>query len=157
MGWPLAPGRERSKARGFSFHPLTSPRGVTTLIETSREEQPGRGSWIDSQPVAAPTDPTTHYVVVRPDLPLGVLAAQVTHAAGESSPGGLRAGTYAVVLQASPEDLEELRGRLEAESVPHRAIIENDEPYRGQLMAVGLEPRPRSEVKKYVRSLRLLT
>lgn len=154
MGWPLAPGRERSKARGFSFWALTVPTTVTTLEETSREEQPGRRSWIDSQPTAA--NPITHYIVVRPDLPRGILAAQITHAAGESSPGGLRAGTYAVVLQASQDDLAQLQGTLERESVAHRAIVENDPPYRGQLMAIGLEPRPRSEVKKYMKSLPLL-
>lgn len=30
------------------------------------------------------SDPLTHYVVVRRDLPLGVMAAQLVHAAGES-------------------------------------------------------------------------
>jgi hypothetical protein len=61
------------------------------------------------------------------------------------------------VLQASPEDLQQLQGTLQRESVAHRAIVEDDPPYSGQLMAIGLEPRPRSEVKRYVKSLPLLT
>lgn len=60
------------------------------------------------------------------------------------------------MLQASPEDLHRLQGTLERESVAHRAIVENDPPYAGELMAIGLEPRPRSEVKKYVKTLPLL-
>jgi len=93
---------------------------------------------------------------VRPDIPRGIQAAQIVHAAGESSPGGLRAGTYAVVLAACSDELRRLRQVLEAAGVPHRAVIENDEPYCGELMAIGLEPCPRSEVKKYMKSLPLL-
>lgn len=40
-------------------------------------------------------------------LPRGLLAAQVVHAAGESSPGDLPEGTHAVVLAA--EDQQHLR------------------------------------------------
>lgn len=109
---------------------------------------------IDSQPTRP--NPVTHYIVVRPDLPRGVLAAQVTHAAGESSTGNLGPGTYAVVLQAGSEALSALEERLKAASVPHQAIRESDPPYAGDLLAIGLRPAPRKEVQKYVSSLPLL-
>lgn len=93
-------------------------------------------------------------MVVRGDLPKGVLAAQVCHAAGESSPGNLPEGTYAVVLTS--EQLEELSAELGARGVKHKRIIENDAPYAGELMALGLEPAPRSALKRHLRQLRLL-
>lgn len=93
---------------------------------------------------------------MRPDLPLGLLAAQVTHAAGESSPGHLDPGTYAIVLQAGAEGLCALEQLLKGAGVPHRAVRESDAPYNGQLLAIGLAPAKREEVQKYVSSLPLL-
>lgn len=79
------------------------------------------------------------------------------HAAGESSPGNLPAGTYAVVLAAEGlEQLEELRKALEAAQVPHAAIVENDPPWSGQLMAIGLVPAPKSKLKGLLRRYALL-
>lgn len=60
------------------------------------------------------------------------------------------------MLAADPEGLQALRERLETACVPHRAIVESDNPYAGELMAIGLEPRPRNEVRRYVSSLPLL-
>ena len=74
----------------------------------------------------------------------------------ESSPGDLSAGTYAVVLQADADGLLELEQRLQDGCVPHRAIRENDPPYAGQLLAIGLTPGPKKEVRKHVSSLPLL-
>jgi len=135
---------------------LTRRGPVTILVWTSREKnnQAGTSCAIDSQPTEA--NPVTHYIVVRPDLPRGLLAAQVTHAAGESSPGHLSPGTYAVVLQAGSEALSELEERLVDAGVPHRAIRESDPPYEGDLLAIGLAPAPRDKVRKYVSSLPLL-
>lgn len=111
-------------------------------------------------------DPLTHYVVVRGDLPRGLLAAQVTHAAGESSPGKLPAGTHAVVLTASPDELLALQERLSAAGVPHVIIRDRHVhlvageklvPYgEEEPMAIGLEPAPRSLVRRHVSSLPLL-
>lgn len=61
-----------------------------------------------------------------------------------------------MVLQADSEGLRALLERLEAADVPHRAIRESDPPYDGDLLAVGLCPAPRNEVRKYVSSLPLL-
>lgn len=55
-------------------------------------------------------------MIVRADLPKGIQAAQVIHAAGESSPGGLPDGTYAIALSVPDEpalarEAERLRAR----------------------------------------------
>ena len=87
----------------------------------------------------------------------GILAAPIAHAAGESSPGFLPEGTYAVILAArSSAELEELSGRLRRAGIRHNQIRENDPPYLGELMALGLEPAPRSVLKRHLRELPLL-
>jgi hypothetical protein len=78
------------------------------------------------------------------------------HAAGESSPGGLQSGTYAVVLSTDSAGLLALEERLKAAGVEHRAIRETGHAYEGQLTAIGICPRPRREVQRYVSSLPLL-
>jgi len=85
-----------------------------------------------------------------------MLAAQVVHAAGESSPGELPAGTHAVVLSAGTVGLHALSERLTSESVPHSPIIENDPPYENQLMAIGITPARKEEIYPYVRKFELL-
>ena len=94
---------------------------------------------------------------MRDDLPKGLLAAQVTHAAGESSPGNLPQGTYAVVLAAKgAEHLRAIAARLTLGGVKHWLIKESDHPYSGEEMAIGIAPAPRSEVYRCVSSLPLL-
>lgn len=96
-------------------------------------------------------------MLVRPDLPRGLLAAQVVHAAGESaSETQLKSGTYAVVLQATGEQLHVLAGELQAAGVEFRSIVESDPPYAGELMAIGLKPAPRAQIRRYVSSFPLL-
>ena len=83
----------------------------------------------------------THYVVVRSDLPLGFLAAQVVHGAGESSPGNLDSGTNAVVLAVPDEAaLLALERKLQLAGVAHVAIREPDSPWLGALTCIGLVP-----------------
>lgn len=100
----------------------------------------------------------THYCVIRQDLPLGALGAQLVHAAGESSPGELPDGTIAVVLAAkSLEHIEHLERKLLRLQIPHRAIREPDAPWNGELMAIGVVPvADRELVKPVTGSLRLL-
>lgn len=98
-----------------------------------------------------------HICVVRADLPRGVLAAQLIHAAGESGAGAVPRGTHAVALAARDEaHLEALARRLSFEGVPHRLIREPDAPWRGALMAIGLPPRSPSPRVEALRRLRLL-
>ena len=92
---------------------------------------------------AGRTTPTflTHYCVIRRDLPRGTLAAQLIHAAGESSPGGLASGTRAVALAVEDEaELLALERQLCTLGLAHVAIREPDPPWDGALMAIGMVP-----------------
>jgi len=82
--------------------------------------------------------------------------AQAVHAAGESAPTTIKPGTYAVVLAASSKQLEELEQRLTIENIVFASIRENDPPYCGELLAKGIAPRPKSELRRFVSSLPLL-
>ncbi len=99
----------------------------------------------------------THFCVVREDLPLGMIAAQLIHAAGESSPGNLSEGTYAIALAVPDEQgLKALIRELHDHRVEHVIIREPDAPYYGQLMAIGIVPRPRSTLTKILSKFPLL-
>jgi hypothetical protein len=104
------------------------------------------------------THSCTHYCIVRADLPRGVLAAQLIHAAGESSPGGLPEGTRAVALAACGElHLASIERRLQELGIDHRAIREPDPPWDGALMAIGLTPvHDRTTLRRALRRLPLL-
>jgi len=102
-------------------------------------------------------EPLTHYVVVRADLPRGIQAANLVHAAGESSPGDLASGTHAVVLTTRDElELQRLAARLEAAGVALVRINEPDAPWDGALMALGLRPARKEDVRRLLSSLPLL-
>ncbi len=78
---------------------------------------------------------------MRADLPLGTLAAQLLHAAGETSPGNLDPGTYAVVLAARDlAHIEAIERELLARAIPHHPVREPDPPHHGALMAIGFTP-----------------
>ena len=97
--------------------------------------------------------------MVRQDLPTGVLAAQLIHAAGESAPdGSVPTGTFAVALGArSLDELQTIERKLLEHGIPHRAVREPDAPWNGELMAIGIEPlEDRSRLKKITSSLPLL-
>lgn len=116
-------------------------------------------------------------MIVRRDLPIGVLGAQIIHAAGESSPGGLTEGTYAVAL-AVPDEValaaEAVRlrsrgfahlssgqdvGRTQAfgsERLAFVTIHEPDEPYRGALMAIGIVPARKEVLRRHLASIPIL-
>lgn len=94
-------------------------------------------------------------MVVRRDLPIGLLAAQIVHAAGESGPAD--AGTHAVVLTAPNEAaLEAVSARLSAQGIAHMRIVENAPPYEGQLMAIGVPPARKEALRKHLSMLPLL-
>lgn len=90
-------------------------------------------------------------------MPHGFQAAQIIHAAGESSPGNLSTGTFAIALSARDEaHLRELAAKLEGRGVDHSLIIESQEPYSGQATAIGVAPGPRLELQRHLSSLPLL-
>jgi len=94
---------------------------------------------------------------VRADLPRGLQAAQIVHAAGESVREKVPGDTHAVVLTTpSEESLEAVRVRLVRACVPHVAIREPDAPWNGQLMALGVEPARKEDLRKHLSCLPLL-
>lgn len=86
------------------------------------------------------------------------MAAQIVHAAGESSPGDLEPGTNAVVLSVPDEaSLLALEHKLRCGLVGHAAIREPDAPWNGALTAIGLVPvEDRKSVKPILAGLPLL-
>jgi hypothetical protein len=94
---------------------------------------------------------------VRSDLPRGIQAAQIVHAAGESSPGNLPAGTYAVVLAVATERLlVQAADVLRQKGIAFTAVFEPDAPFDGAMMAIGLEPGRKEVVGKHVSGFPLL-
>jgi peptidyl-tRNA hydrolase len=94
---------------------------------------------------------------VRIDLQLGDLAAQLVHAAGETSPGNLPDDTRAVVLAVEGEDeLVALSARLERAGVRHKLIREPDAPFNGAATALGIVPCPRRPLRRFLSRYPLL-
>lgn len=86
-------------------------------------------------------------------------AAQCIHAAGESSPGNLPKGTYAIALHARDEaNLWQIAAQLKMAGIAHHLIVEADEPYSGQAMAIGIEPcdRKNKALKRITSKLQLI-
>ena len=79
------------------------------------------------------------------------------HAAGESSPGNLSEGTYAIAL-AVPDEAALIRLflRLSQQGVACTPIHEPDRPYNGQLMSIGVHPMLRSRVARFLSYVPLL-
>lgn len=102
------------------------------------------------------SNPVTHYVVARADLPRGLQAAQIVHAAGES--GGEKCwGAHAVVLVVQDEcALRALSLRLTEAGVAHVRIVESDAPYAGQVTALGLHPARKEDLRRHLSALPLL-
>jgi peptidyl-tRNA hydrolase len=96
-------------------------------------------------------------VITRSDLHNGFRAAQIIHAAGESSPGNLSTGVFAIALEARDEaHLRELSKQLAEKGVSHKLVIESQEPYDGQATAIGVTPGPKLELQRHFSSLPLL-
>lgn len=108
-------------------------------------------------------EPLWHYVVIRADLPVGMAAAQIVHAAGESAaPFGVPADTRAIVLQAKTEGaLQDIHAAIiatgQAAGWRHPAILirESEGEYAGQLTAIGVIPCARDLYKDILGPLRL--
>jgi peptidyl-tRNA hydrolase len=88
---------------------------------------------------------------------VGVIAANLVHAAGESSPGGLPEGTRAVVLSVPDASaIEALRERLLSSAVEHKAIVETEGTYAGETMAIGVVPGRKEVLRGHFACLPLL-
>lgn len=101
--------------------------------------------------------PLTQFIIVRADLPVGMIAAQVAHAAGV---GSVRhpPEVHVVVLAARNEDhLRSISQKLLELEVAQTLVEEVDLPYMSQAMSIGLElVRDRHFVNLALSSLPLL-
>ena len=79
------------------------------------------------------------------------------HAAGETSPGNLDSGTYAIVLAAEDEShLIRIANELRNAVIPFKLIREPDPPYNGAATAIGLWPtKDRKAVSRVLGNLTL--
>ena len=78
-------------------------------------------------------------------------------AIGETASGNLPDSTYAVVLSCPDEDtLDQLACKLETAQEPVHRVVEQHGRYAGHLMALGLEPGPKSQRGKLLSSLPLI-
>ena len=95
-------------------------------------------------------------MILRSDLPTGVMVANTVHAAGESA--GIPQGIYAVALAAADQsELEQVRDKLEQLGIPFSAVVETHGKHAGQLMAIGVAPlTDRSAIRKAVSYLPLV-
>lgn len=96
-------------------------------------------------------------MIIRKDLPFGVALAQTVHAAGESAQNTtVPSDTHAVVLSVPDEHtLLSYEAKLLRNGLELSAIREPDEPWNGQLMAIGIKPQPREKLKKLLSNLPL--
>lgn len=105
----------------------------------------------------------THYIIVRRDLPLGVIAAMVCHAAGESAVlyqdpyDGRFRGATAVVLEAKDERwLNDYAEYLRQHDIQNVEVHESGGPFNGQFMAIGIVPCDREKIAKRLEHLQVL-
>lgn len=85
-----------------------------------------------------------HYCIIRNDLPLGVFAAQLLHAAAESNPKNVHANAV-VLYSKNLEHLNEIERKLIDSKIDHTAIKEPGNGWNNQLMAIGIFPCARDE------------
>ena len=95
-------------------------------------------------------------MIVRDDLPKGVLAAHILHAAGESGPAP--AGSIAVALGVPSEaDLLRVAARLDVCRIAYVLIRENAGTFDGQATAIGIPPvTDRAAIRKATSALPLV-
>lgn len=81
----------------------------------------------------------------------------IVHAAGESSPGNLPDGTFAVVLAVPDEaSIENVARDLRSRGVRLVEVREPDPPWGNQLMALGLLPERKEDLRRHLSTLPLL-
>lgn len=105
----------------------------------------------------------THYILVRRDLPLGVCAAMIAHAAGESGAmyenpedGRFRHAIVVVLGVKSQSELRVAELILRKNNIPAVSIDESDGPYAGQFLAIGVVPCERVKVGTLLKEFQTL-
>ena len=98
-------------------------------------------------------------MLVRKDMSLGQIAAQLVHAAGETATPLPVTGTHAVVLSLKNEEqLFLVAEKLSSRRIPYKVIYEPDSPFNGEATAIGLYPtKDRKQIRRALSRLSLLT
>ena len=80
------------------------------------------------------------------------------HAAREAGDGTpLNPHEYAIALTCTNEaELQAFSEILFYSGIKHKRIVENDAPWTGQLMAIGIPPMKRSVIRKFTSRLKSL-
>lgn len=95
-----------------------------------------------------------HYCIVRADLPARIQQAQLGHAAGRSSQGKHKIGTYSIILHAKNEEhLREIGWELFKAGINITLCHEPDAPWNGALMAIGCLPMDREVIGPLLKGL----
>jgi hypothetical protein len=85
------------------------------------------------------------------------MAAMIIHAAGESAGGPVPDGTHAIALMVPDEAaLRRELVRMRMRGCALVEITEDQEPYAGQLMALGLVPGRKEDLRRHCSSLPML-
>lgn len=135
--------------------------GAPSLGLTALSSRPIVGcTCIDRERVSSLGQPSTApsqvlYTIVRGDLPPGVQVAQTAHAASEASG---HPPTIVVALMVPDEaSLRRVAEALGENSLTYKLITEEDGPYAGQAMAVGIAPSTdRKAIRKVTSALPLV-
>src|SRR4051812_44245768 len=109
-----------------------------------------------------------HYLLIRRDLPFGVTLAQLAHAAANSMEEWIKeesfvdddahyidfpatyGGMTVVVLGVRDRvALKNWEMRLKRKKIPMTTVHEPDEPWNGQLMAIGIWPGYRHSLERH--------
>lgn len=108
--------------------------------------------------------PLIHYCIVRSDLTIGQIGAQLGHAAGYSASyytmntsHYLPEHTHFICLQVKDEaTLKKVWNDIVQAKIPAIPIYEPDPPLNGQMTAIGIIPCERSKVSSYTSRIPLL-
>ena len=88
-------------------------------------------------------------------MSVGILAASLVHAAGESSPGNLPENTHAIVL-AVPDEAALVREKERLEKAGVRLVAIREPDLGNALMALGVAPGRKEVLRRFLSSLPLL-
>lgn len=93
---------------------------------------------------------------MRGDLPRGLQAAYIAHAAGESNPRNWKDMHVVVLVAKDSKVLSRVKERLVLACVPHHPMRETDGEFAGQVLSLGVEPCRKEFARRVLSSLPLL-
>jgi len=95
--------------------------------------------------------PLRHHVIVRKGMATRQTFVAIGHAAGESAALGNNKpdkNTIFLALQGTLEEIEAALPELDRRDYRYVKVVEDMEPYFGQLVAIGIEPTVSNRLRK---------